>query len=176
MNNSNKKIGISKDTIRSLGIAFLDPAEEELFHEYVTEELDINVGTEISKGLTKEQLIEFDNLTEQDEARQWLEVNRPTFKVIVDDQIILMKLRLMRIGKTVSTAIGDHADIRPVPIDELDLSIRCRNALKRNGIISIGELIDLPPNELSQIKNLSRYCQDELEAKLKNKYNYQLVR
>ena len=176
MNNSNNKNGISKETIRSLGIVFLDPAEEKLFHDYVTEELEVNVGTEISKGLTKEQLNEFDSLTDPDEARQWLEINRPTFKAIVDEQITLMKLRLMRIGKTVSTAIGDHADIRPVPIDELDLSIRCRNALKRNGIISIGELIDLPPNELSQIKNLSKYCLDELEAKLKDKYNYQLVR
>lgn len=59
-------------------------------------------------------------------------------------EIRSMKLRLMRLGKQIPTAVIDHQKIRPIPIDDLELSIRSRNALKRYGLESVGELIDIP--------------------------------
>ncbi|MBZ4683780.1 MAG: DNA-directed polymerase subunit alpha [Fusobacteriaceae bacterium] len=52
-------------------------------------------------------------------------------------------------------------------IDELDLTVRSYNCLKKAGIETVGELSNLGLNELLKIKNLGRKSLDEIIEKMK---------
>lgn len=52
-------------------------------------------------------------------------------------------------------------------IDDLELSARSSNCLKRAGIETVSELIDKDLSELTQIKNFGKKSADEINAKLK---------
>ena len=173
--NNDRTCRITAETIRSLGITFDNSEDESRFYDFVTEELETNVGAAISEIFSEEQLSEFDRIAAPDDARAWLERNCPDYRWTVNAEVRSMKLRLMRLGKEISTGVVDHQNIRPTSIDDLELSIRSRNALKRYGIEAVGELIDIPLEERRHIRYLSRGCWDEIEEKLYVKCNYKLV-
>ncbi|MDQ0513609.1 DNA-directed RNA polymerase subunit alpha [Mycoplasmoides fastidiosum] len=52
------------------------------------------------------------------------------------------------------------------PIDELELTMRSFNSLKRNGIHTIQELIDRPKSSIEQIRNLGKKSLKEIMRKL----------
>lgn len=52
-------------------------------------------------------------------------------------------------------------------IDELELSVRSFNCLKRAGVETVGQLRSMTEDDLRRIRNLSRKCVDEIIAKLK---------
>lgn len=56
--------------------------------------------------------------------------------------------------------------ILEMSIEELDLSVRSFNCLKRAGINSIGELVGKTPDEMLKVRNLGRKSLDEVEEKL----------
>lgn len=58
-------------------------------------------------------------------------------------------------------------------IDDLELSARSSNCLKRAGIETVGELVEKDITELTQIKNFGKKSADEINDKLKN-YNLAL--
>ena len=63
------------------------------------------------------------------------------------------------------------------PIEELDLSVRVFNSLKRTGITSIGDVLDMlnrGSDAMLAIRNFGEKSLDELEQKLKEK-NYWIV-
>lgn len=51
-------------------------------------------------------------------------------------------------------------------IENMDLSVRSYNCLKRAGIVTVKDLIKLEPNELASIRNLGRRSYDEIVAKI----------
>ena len=51
-------------------------------------------------------------------------------------------------------------------IDELDLSVRSYNCLKRAGINSVQELAELDETDLMRVRNLGKKSMDEVRAKL----------
>lgn len=53
-----------------------------------------------------------------------------------------------------------------VPIDNLELSVRSYNCLKRAGIDTIGEALFMDDDELMQIRNLGGRCKDEVKERL----------
>ncbi|WP_148867771.1 DNA-directed RNA polymerase subunit alpha [Thermosediminibacter litoriperuensis] len=53
-----------------------------------------------------------------------------------------------------------------MPIEELDLSVRSYNCLKRAGINTIGELIQKTPEEMMKVRNLGKKSLEEVEEKL----------
>ena len=55
-----------------------------------------------------------------------------------------------------------------VPIDELELSVRAFNCLKRADINTIGELTDKTEDELNRVRNLGKKSVDEIKEKLGN--------
>lgn len=60
------------------------------------------------------------------------------------------------------------------PIEELDLSVRVFNSLKRTGITSVGDVLDMlnrGPDAMLAIRNFGEKSLDELEEKLREK-NY----
>ena len=55
-----------------------------------------------------------------------------------------------------------------LPIDELELSVRAFNCLKRAEINTIGELTDKTEDELTRVRNLGKKSVDEIKEKLSN--------
>ena len=52
-------------------------------------------------------------------------------------------------------------------IDELELSVRSFNCLKRAGINTVGELTDKTPDDMMKVRNLGRKSLEEVLGKLK---------
>lgn len=65
--------------------------------------------------------------------------------------------------------LDDEEDIsiRDRPIEELDLSIRSFNALKRAGINTLSKLKNTSREDLMHIRNLGRKCLEEIDDKLR---------
>lgn len=55
------------------------------------------------------------------------------------------------------------------PIEELELTMRSYNSLKRNGILTVQELIDQPKHEIERIKNLGKKSLKEIVRKLQER-------
>lgn len=53
-----------------------------------------------------------------------------------------------------------------VTIDELDLSIRAYNCLKRAAINTVGDICNMTPSQLKKVRNLGKKCYDEVLEKL----------
>jgi DNA-directed RNA polymerase subunit alpha len=52
------------------------------------------------------------------------------------------------------------------PIEDLDLTVRSYNCLKREGITTVGELVDKSEDDLLEIRNFGQKSIDEVKAKL----------
>lgn len=57
-------------------------------------------------------------------------------------------------------------DLSQIPIDELDLSVRAFNCLKRAEINMISQLTDKTEDELTRVRNLGKKSVDEIKIKL----------
>lgn len=54
-------------------------------------------------------------------------------------------------------------------IDELEFSVRANNAMKRAGLFTIGDIVDLIANEqLATIRNLGKKTENEIKTKILN--------
>ena len=66
-----------------------------------------------------------------------------------------------------NTKTEDVIDVDYFPsIEELDLSVRSNNCLRRGGIETVGDLITKTSSELMQIRNLGKTCMEEIVARL----------
>jgi DNA-directed RNA polymerase subunit alpha len=64
------------------------------------------------------------------------------------------------------TADAQMARLAAMPIEELDLSVRPYNCLKRAGINTVGDLIQRTEEEIVSVKNFGRKSLDEVREKL----------
>jgi DNA-directed RNA polymerase subunit alpha len=53
-----------------------------------------------------------------------------------------------------------------MPVEQLDLSVRTMNCLRRGGIATVGELISKKPKDLLQLRNFGQKSFHEIEDKL----------
>lgn len=60
----------------------------------------------------------------------------------------------------------DKARLMAMPIEELDLSVRPYNCLKRAGIQTVGDLVKKSEEEVAAVKNFGRKSLDEVKEKL----------
>jgi DNA-directed RNA polymerase subunit alpha len=68
--------------------------------------------------------------------------------------------------KTVSGAIPDEKF--NMPVEELDLSVRTMNSLRRGGITTVGELVSKGEKELLSLRNFGQKSRQEVEERLKS--------
>jgi DNA-directed RNA polymerase subunit alpha len=61
---------------------------------------------------------------------------------------------------------GEMSRLYSMPIEELDLSVRPYNCLKRAGINTIGDLVSRTEDEIVNVKNFGRKSLDEVKEKL----------
>ncbi len=55
-----------------------------------------------------------------------------------------------------------------LPVEQLDLSVRTMNCLRRSGITSVGELVSKKPKELLKLRNFGQKSYEEIVEKLKS--------
>jgi DNA-directed RNA polymerase subunit alpha len=67
----------------------------------------------------------------------------------------------------VEKAEDDKEKALVMSIDELELSVRSYNCLKRAGINTVQELCDKTPEDMMKVRNLGRKSLEEVLAKLK---------
>jgi len=60
----------------------------------------------------------------------------------------------------------DHSRHLDMPIEELDLSVRSFNCLKRAGINTVGQLIEKTDEEMIKVRNLGKKSLEEVKMKL----------
>ncbi len=61
---------------------------------------------------------------------------------------------------------GDREHLLAMPIEELYLSVRSYNCLKRAGINTVGELVEKTNHDMSKVRNLGKKSLDEVREKL----------
>ncbi|MBI3978984.1 MAG: DNA-directed RNA polymerase subunit alpha [Chloroflexi bacterium] len=64
---------------------------------------------------------------------------------------------------------GIPKDVYNTPIEELDLSVRAYNCLKRSGITKVGQVLDMTEDDLLAVRNFGRKSLDELRERLEAK-------
>ena len=65
-----------------------------------------------------------------------------------------------------SAAEADHIAAFALPIDDLDLTVRSYNCLKREGVHTVGELVARTESDLLDIRNFGQKSIDEVKIKL----------
>src|SRR6476659_6152958 len=65
-----------------------------------------------------------------------------------------------------SPAEADHIASFALPIDDLDLTVRSYNCLKREGVHTVGELVARTEADLLDIRNFGQKSIDEVKIKL----------
>jgi DNA-directed RNA polymerase subunit alpha len=76
------------------------------------------------------------------------------------------------LGEPLEPSKRDHDQLYEKPIEELDLSVRVFNSLKRTGITTIGDVLDMldrGPDAMLAIRNFGEKSLDELVEKLREK-------
>jgi DNA-directed RNA polymerase alpha subunit len=58
------------------------------------------------------------------------------------------------------------ADRYNTPIEQLNLSVRAYNCLKRSGLMTVGQVLEKSEDDLLALRNFGRKSYDELRAKL----------
>ena len=74
--------------------------------------------------------------------------------------------RPVREEKPACPVAGDRERLLAMPIEELELSVRSYNCLKRAGINTVGELVEKSDEEMSKVRNLGKKSLDEVREKL----------
>lgn len=80
--------------LQEMGLTSMPEDQKQKFLDYVQRETEIRIGERISKGLSEVQLNEFDMITDQEKAVEWLERNRPDFREIVSRTIEEIKAEI----------------------------------------------------------------------------------
>jgi DNA-directed RNA polymerase subunit alpha len=68
--------------------------------------------------------------------------------------------------KAVSSTVPDEKF--NMPVEELDLSVRTMNSLRRGGITTVGDLVSKGQKELLSLRNFGQKSRQEVEEKLKS--------
>ena len=71
-------------------------------------------------------------------------------------------------GKNLAVSIPFTKNACNTSVDELDFSVRASNSLKRAGVFTVGDIIDLAMsgNGLTNIRNLGKKTENEIKTKL----------
>lgn len=64
--------------------------------------------------------------------------------------------------------VDDDGQVLSLTLEELDLSLRAFNCLKRAGINTVGEIVAVPEDELSKIKNFGKKSFLEVKSKIES--------
>jgi len=75
----------------------------------------------------------------------------------------------LRLEEAVVTSLAIPSQIFDAPIEDLDLSVRAYNCLKRSGITRVGQVLEMSEDDLLAVWNFGRKSLDELRERLQTK-------
>ena len=79
-------------------------------------------------------------------------------------------------GNNIKTSIAYSKRACETSIDEIEFSVRSSNALKRTGLMTVGDVIDAIADErLLQVRNLGRKSYNEIKTRILKFGYYQLT-
>jgi len=70
------------------------------------------------------------------------------------------------VGRGLGTGAALEPDRYNTPIEELSLSVRAYNCLKRSGLMTVGQVLEKNEDELLALRNFGRKSYEELKDKL----------
>ena len=117
------------------------------------------------------QSIDYDKLTIEVETNGTLsarEVISLSGKLIQDHISLFVDLvaSMSQIDLLVDKEVDSQTKVLEMTIEDMDLSVRSYNCLKRAGINTVEDLIRRTENDLAKVKNLGRRSLEEVIAKL----------
>ena len=71
-----------------------------------------------------------------------------------------------RFEKVAASAVTIPSKLYDIPIEDLDLTVRAYNCLKRAGIIKVGQVLEMSEDDLLGVRNFGRKSLDELRDRL----------
>lgn len=74
---------IDEQFMEEVGLGEMPPEEKQAFMQHAEEELEVRVGQGVGVDLTDEQMMQFEQIEDLDEAAAWLEQNAPNFRETV---------------------------------------------------------------------------------------------
>ena len=117
------------------------------------------------------QMVDYDKLTIEvwtDGSLEPYEALSLSAKVLTEHLELFVDLS--EIAKNMSVMVEKQEDqkskILEKPIEELELSVRSFNCLKRSNISTVGDLANKSENDMMKVKNLGKKSLDEVIAKL----------
>lgn len=88
---------LDENLLKELGLGSLPPAEKNSMLKHIYETLEMRVGVKLAKGMSDEQLNEFEAFIDQNDepgALKWLETNFPNYKQVVADELDKLKTEI----------------------------------------------------------------------------------
>lgn len=83
------------------------------------------------------------------------------------DKIGVVETLYATLGKRVKLIIPFSLKAAETSIDNLDFSVRANNSMKRAGIFTIGEIINIISNgDLMRIRNLGKKTENEIKTRI----------
>ena len=103
----------------------------------------------------------------------WVRGDAACLQMCIRDRIITNNMRLF-IDLTVNVVRVDYNEpendskekVLEMTIEELDLSVRAFNCLKRAGINTVAELVQRNQEDMMKVRNLGKKSLEEVEQKL----------
>ncbi len=87
---------VNEGFLREVGLSAMPEEERRAFLDYVQEELEVRVGEEIAAGMTEEKMREFEATMNDEEAKAWLEENKPNYQELVKKTVAELKEEISR--------------------------------------------------------------------------------
>ncbi|MDY7076839.1 MAG: DNA-directed RNA polymerase subunit alpha [Chloroflexota bacterium] len=121
------------------------------------------------------QMTNYDRLTLEiwsDGRLAPLDALKEAARILVTHLRLIAGLTMEEEVESVEEEIGLPSEIYEIPIEQLDLSVRVFNSLRRTGITSVGEVLEmltLGDETLLTIRNFGQKSLDELKARLQER-------
>jgi hypothetical protein len=164
-----RALGYSDEEYEIINEAFIGPWPDDIETESLLEDWVwpesisirlLHMDIDPSRGTP-----DYDSITIQDFHETRSGWSRTNFAKI-EPSAYLERLKQQHKKHKEANAVVDMSIELAIPIEELDLTVRSYNCLKREGINTVGELIKLGEEEWGSIKNLGSKQVDEILEKL----------
>lgn len=149
-----------------LGLYFETDWEADLFAAIIREELEVRVGVAISKTVGSPKIEEFDQCLTAEEHCQWLEQNCPDYKEIVINEKCELEWEIIAWRDKIPGLVDyGCAVVCNITVEDMNLSVRSYNALKRDGLMTVGDILTC--GDLSNVWGLGQINIEEIKSRLR---------
>jgi len=102
---------LDQQFLEDVGLNELPDDQKQAFLEHIYSQLEVQVGTRLSDGLSDEQLSEFESFIDRDDekVRTWIEANVPSYR----DDVTYQQLRTNApVGTDDTVVLAEYASLK----------------------------------------------------------------